>query len=176
MTESRLKDVATQRPQDPYHLVFDPALGLLTADGNDKELVQIATCSTATGGVDFTSTNLEEPRGVAIGGGGEIYLSDQAREEIVRIDRTNGAATVFETRIGNPYGIEWLGTGTTPYAGSLMVASRDRVIESTKGSGPLAAAYLRNTPIDLAFAGGTMYVLTSPSANNRGRIYSVSGF
>ena len=57
-----------------------------------------------------------------------------------------------------------------------MVASQDRVIESTKGAGVLAAAYLRNTPIDLAFLGGTMFVLTSPSQNNRGRIFKVAGF
>ena len=57
-----------------------------------------------------------------------------------------------------------------------MVASRDRVIESTRGLGALAAAYLKNPPIDLAFLGGTMFVLTSPSQNDRGRIFKVSGF
>jgi len=57
-----------------------------------------------------------------------------------------------------------------------MVASRERVIELTRGLGALAAVYLRNTPIDLAFIGGTMFVLTSPSQNNRGRIFTVTGF
>jgi len=49
-------------------------------------------------------------------------------------------------------------------------------VASTHGMGPLAAAYLRNSPIDLAFVGGTMFILTAPSAGNRGRIYKVTGF
>ena len=32
-------NAGTQRPQNPMHLVFDPTLGLLTADGNGQELV-----------------------------------------------------------------------------------------------------------------------------------------
>ncbi len=169
-------NVGAQRPQDPYHLVFDPTLGLLAADGNRQELVRIATCSLATTGVDFTAHNFDQLRGIALGPTGQIYVSDEAADEIVRVDRTTGATSVFETRIQSPYGVEWLETGTTAYASSLMVASGDRVIESTKGSGALAAAYLRNTPIDLAFIAGTMFVLTSPSQNDRGRIYRVSGF
>ncbi len=169
-------NVAVQRPQTPYHLVFDPTLGLLTADDNQQELVRVATCGTGTTGTDFTNHNFDEPRGVGLGPSGELYVSDQAQEEIVRIDRTTGQATSFESRIQSPYGIEWLGAGTTMFSSSLMVASGDRVIESTKGMGALAAAYLRNTPIDLAFIGGTMFVLTSPSQNNRGRIFRVTGF
>ena len=169
-------NAAAQRPQDPYHLVFDPTLGLLTPDGNRQELGRIATCSIATTGTDFTNHNFDRPRGIGLGPTGEIYVSDEGAEEIVRVDRGNGAVSVFEARIQQPYGVEWLATGTTAYAGSLMVASGDRVIESTKGMGALAAAYLRNTPIDLAFIAGTMFVLTSPSQGNRGRIYKVSGF
>ena len=167
---------ATQRPQDPFHIVFDPTLGLLTPDDNGQELVRISTCAISTVGVDFTNHNFNQPRGIALGPAGEIYVSDENADEIVRVDRTTGAVTVFETQIQQPYGIEWLATGTTPYASSLMVASSDRVIESTKGTGGLAAAYLRNVPIDLAFLGGTMFVLTTPSAGNRGRIYRVTGF
>lgn len=169
-------NVAAQNPQDPYHLVFDPTLGLLTADGNRNELVQVATCAVTTSGVDFTNHNFDQPRGIALGATGEIYVSDQGADEVVRVDRTTGNVSVFETRIDQPYGLEWLGTSTTQFADSLMVASGDRVIESTRGAGPLAAAYLRNTPIDLAFIAGTMFVLTSPSQNDRGRIYKVTGF
>lgn len=169
-------DIATQSPQDPYHLVFDPTLGLLTVDDNRKEVVRVSTCAITTNGTKFTNHNFDQPRGIALNPAGEIYVSDLGREQIVKVDRTNGSATVFETRIANPYGVEWLSTGITQFANSLIVASRDRVIESTKGNGTLAAAYLRNTPIDLAFAGGTMYVLTSASANNRGAIFKVTGF
>jgi hypothetical protein len=169
-------NVGAQTPQDPMHLVFDATLGLLTADSNGTELVRIATCAVTTTGTNFTNHNFDDPRGVALGPTGEIYVSDLAAEEIVRVDRNNGAVSVFESRIASPYGIEWLATGSTAYASSLMVASRDRVIESTTGAGALAAAYLRNVPIDLAFIGGTMFVLTSPSQNNRGRIFKVSGF
>lgn len=136
----------------------------------------MSSCALTSSGGDFTNRRFDQPRGVAISTTGEIYVSDEAADEIVRVDRTNGATTVFETRIAAPYGIEWLGAGLTQFANSLMVASGDRVVESTKGAGALAAAYLRNTPIDLAFIGGTMYVLTSPSANNRGRIFKVTGF
>jgi len=175
-TPVECNNAGAQRPQDPYHLVFDPTLGLLTPDANGQELVRIATCAVGTTGADFTNHNFDQPRGIGLGPAGEIYVSDQGAEEIVRVDRTTGAVSVFEARIQQPYGVEWLATGTTVYASSLMVASGDRVIESTKGMGALAAAYLRNTPIDLAFIAGTMFVLTSPSQGNRGRIYKVSGF
>jgi len=169
-------NVAVDNPSDPFHLVFDTTLGLLAPDGQRREVVQVATCATTTTGTDFTGHNFDEPRGIALGAAGEIYVSDLAAEEIVRVDRTNGAVTAFESRINNPYGIEWLGASTTPFANSLMVASRDRIIESTKGAGTTAAAYLRNPPIDLAFIGGTMFVLTTPSQNDRGRIFKVTGF
>jgi hypothetical protein len=158
------------------HIVFDATLGLLTPDGNLKELVQIATCAATTAGSELTNHSFDQPRGIALGPTGEIYVSDGAAEEIVRVDRTSGAVTLFESRVAGPYGMEWLATGTTAFASSLLVASEDRVIESTKGAGTLAAAYLRNTPIDLAFVGGTLFVLTSPSANNRGRLYKITGF
>ncbi|MBS1117785.1 MAG: SMP-30/Gluconolactonase/LRE-like region [Deltaproteobacteria bacterium] len=178
-------DPQTQRPQDPVHIVFDPTLGLLTPDGNGRELVQISTCAPGTAGVDFTNNqNFDQPHGIALGPTGEIYVSDQAANQLVRVDRANGAVTGFDAQIESPRGIEWFAGGTTPFADSLMVASArggggggGGVIESTKGLGTkLAAAFLRNTATDLAFIGGTMFVLTSPSANNRGRIYKVSGF
>ncbi len=88
-----------------------------------------------------------------------------------------GVLTTFETRIAQPYGMEWLAGGPSQFKDSLMVAStQDRTIESTKGTGPLAATYLRNSPIDLTIASGTMYIVTTPSANNRGRIFKVTGF
>ncbi|HEU4730718.1 MAG TPA: hypothetical protein VFT22_22640, partial [Kofleriaceae bacterium] len=43
-------NLANQRPQDPFHLVFDPTLGILVADGGRKELERVATCSTSTTG------------------------------------------------------------------------------------------------------------------------------
>ena len=169
-------NAGAQRPQDPFHLVFDPTLGLLTPDGNGQELVQIASCDVTVAGVEVTNHSFDRPRGIALGAAGEIFVSDEGADEIVRVDRVSGAVSAFETGVDRPYGIEWLGTGTTPYASSLMVASRDGVIESTRGAGPLAAAYLRPPPIDLAFIAGTMFVLTSPSQNERGRIFQVTGF
>jgi len=104
-------NAAAQRPQDPYHLVFDPTLGLLTPDGNRQELGRIATCSIATTGTDFTNHNFDRPRGIGLGPTGEIYVSDEGADEIVRVDRGNGAVSVFEARIQQPYGVEWLATG-----------------------------------------------------------------
>jgi len=170
-------DPAQQRPQDGYHLVADPALGLLVADDNSPELVRVATCAATTVGTSFSiNASFDRPQGVALGGAGEIYVSDPGRGQISRVDRATGAVTLFEVRVNQPYGLEWMG-GTTSWASSLLVADfGDRIVVSTKGAGTLAAAYLRNPPVDLAVAGGTLYLLTAPSAGNRGRVYKIRGF
>lgn len=162
--------------QDPYHLVFDPTLGLIAADDNAQEVVRVATCATTTVATSFSmGGNFDAPRGMGTDGTA-FYVADQGRDRVSKISAA-GAVTPFESGIQEPYGVEWYGGTVAPWASSLMVASfGDRIVASTKGGGPLAAAYLRNTPIDLAFVGGTMFVLTSPSAGNRGRIYSVTGF
>ncbi len=122
-------------------------------------------------------SSVEAPRGLALGPAGEIYVSDEAQDRVSRVDRTTGALTLLQSGLNAPWGLEWLAGGTTPFADTLMVCSTgDRVVESTKGMGALAAAYLRNEPIDLAIASGTMYVLTRASSGNRGRIYKVTGF
>jgi len=162
--------------QDPYHLVFDPALGLLAADDNAQEVVRVATCAAATVATTFsTNGNFDAPRGFG-SDGTAFYIADQNRDRVSKISAT-GTVTTFEAGIQEPYGVEWYGGSVAPWAGSLMVASTgDRIVASTRGGGPLAAAYLRNTPVDLAFAGNAMFVLTSPSSGNRGRVYKVTGF
>lgn len=167
----------TQGPlQDPYHLVFDPNLGLLAADDNAQEVVRVATCAAATVATTFsTNGNFDAPRGFG-SDGTAFYIADQNRDRVSKISAT-GTVTTFEAGIQEPYGVEWYGGSVAPWAGSLMVASTgDRIVASTRGGGPLAAAYLRNTPVDLAFAGNAMFVLTSPSSGNRGRVYKVTGF
>lgn len=175
-TPSACNDEAAQRPQDPYHLVFDATLGLLVADGSRKTLDRVATCAPTTVGTDFSAMNsFEAPRGVAVGPANEIYVADVNRDRISRIDRTTGALTTFAD-VDAPYGIEWL-AGASAWKDSLLVAlSQDRMIVAAKSTSALAAAFLRNTPIDVALAGDTLYVLTSPSSNNRGRIYKITGF
>ena len=167
-----------QRPSTPFHLVFDAALGLLTPDDNAQNVVQVATCAATTVGTNFTTNaNFDAPRGIALDPNGAIYVSDQNRNRVSLVDRTTKAVTPYGGTIASPYGLEWLATGTTPYANTLMVAQTDaRIVASLTPTNQLAAAYLRNSPIDLTFIGGTMYVLTSASANNRGRIYAVTGF
>ena len=169
-------NVGQQTPQDPFHLVFDAVLGILAVDGQG-EVVRVATCAVTTVGTNFTNANFDTPRGISAGATAtEFYVSDQARDRISKVDNT-GAVTQFQGGITEPYGMEWYAGATAPWANSLMVASGgDREIVSATGQGALAATYLRNTPIDLTIATGTMYVLTSPSGNNRGRIYKVTGF
>ena len=58
----------------------------------------------------------------------------------------------------------------------MVAATSDRIVASTTGHGPLAAVYLRNGPIDLTIAAGTMYIVTTPGNTLRGRIYKVTGF
>jgi DNA-binding beta-propeller fold protein YncE len=176
-TPTACNDVAQQRPQDPFHLAFDATLGILVVDGNRKEVTRVATCTATTAGTTFSmAANFDSPRGIALGPSGEIYVSDLNRDEVLRVDRSTGAVSGFENNLNGPSGMEWLAGGTSGFAGSLMVASSDRTVTSTKGNGKLAAAYLRNTPIDLTFVAGTMMILTAPSNGNRGRIYRISGF
>ncbi len=171
-------DANAQRPQDPFHLVFDASLGLLVADDGRRQLARIATCATASVGTGFTATDsFDSPRGVALGPSGELYVSDIGTGRVSQVARTNGALSVFASGLDDPYGIEWNVGTTMPWANRLMVALRGaRIVLSTTATTELAAAYLRNDPIDLAISGTTMYVLTAPSANNRGRIYKITGF
>ena len=177
-TLTACNDFTQPPPQDPFHLIFDETLGLVIADGNSQEVVQVATCAPTTQGANFTNNaNLDAPRGIAEDPTGQIYVSDQNRGTVSRVDPTSHAVSAFASGFQEPYGLEWLGASTTPFANSLLVAEQGaRTVTSTTGAAQLAAAYLRNTPIDLAVAGGTLYILTSASANNRGRIYKVTGF
>jgi hypothetical protein len=170
-------DTAQQRPQDPYHLVVDATLGLLVVDDNNQEVVRVATCATSTIGTAFSvNGNFDSPRGISAGATDELYVSDQNNDRVSKVTNA-GAVSNFQSGIQEPYGLEWYAGATMPWSGSLMVASfGDRIVASTKGAGVLAAAYLRNDPIDLTIADGSMYVLTAPSSGNRGRIYKVTGF
>ena len=174
-TPTACNDTTAQRPQDPYHLVFDATLGILPVDGNRRELARVDVCDATTVGTSITANQaFEAPRGIALGPTGELYVADQSADRISQVDRANGTLTTF-ANVDSPYGIEWV-AGASAWANSLLVAStQDRVIASTK-AGAAAAAFLRNTPIDVTIDGGTLYILTSPSANNRGRIYKVTGF
>jgi len=171
-------DPAQQNPQNPFHLIFDATLGILTPDDQNQELSRVATCAPTTQGTSFTNnSNWDAPRGVAEDPTGTIYVSDQNRGRVYTVNPTTMAVAPFGPGVDSPYGVEWLGTSTTPFASSLMVAqTQARIVASLTATNVLAAAYLRNSPIDLAFIGGTMYILTSASANNRGRIYAVTGF
>lgn len=167
-----------QNPQNPQHLIFDATLGILTPDANGGDLSRIATCAAATNGTNFTNNaNWDSPRGIAEDPTGTIYVSDNGRGRVFAVNPTTMAVTPFGGGFDAPYGVEWLGTSTTTFANSLMVADQGaRVVVSQSATAQLTAAYMRNSPIDLAFIGGTMYILTSASANNRGRIYAVTGF
>lgn len=172
-------DVAVDNPADPYHLVIDAALGILVVDDDRQRVAQAATCSAAMQPVGLTMTGVfDQPRGIALGPSGEIYVADFGADEILAVDRATGAVTRFEgSRVQEPWGIEWVG-GTSAFANSLLVAlNGDQRVVSTAGNGTRTAAYLRNDPIDVALgAGGAAFVLTQPSAGNRGRLFKVTGF
>jgi hypothetical protein len=133
---------------------------------------------TGTDPTDFTPQAFDQPRGVALGGGGEMYVSDFNDGVVYVVDRADGSVDRFEDdNLDEPYGLDWLAGGSSAYADTLMVAVRgDRIVVSTAGNGTRPTAYLRNDPIDVAIAGGTMYVLTRPSAGDFGRIFAVTGF
>lgn len=168
---------ANQDPVDPYHLVHDATLGLLIVDDDTQQLRREAAC-TGADPTDFTPQSFDTPRGVALGAGGEIYVSDINDDVVYIVDRGDGSVARFEDdNLDEPYGMEWLAGGASAYADTLMVANRaDRIVVSTAGNGTRPTAYLRNEPIDVAISNGTMYVLTEPSAGDRGRIFTVTGF
>lgn len=171
-------DPAQQSPQDPMHLVIDGALGILLADDNDNDVIRLATCTAGGTGTTFSvDANLDKPRGIALGALGEVYVSEGDRDRVVRVDRDTGATSVFQTGLAGAYGMEWLSGGTSAYADSLLVASTDgRTVESTRGLGNTAVAFLRTGPVDLALDNGSLYILTAPANGSRGRIYKVTGF
>jgi len=166
-----------QTPQDPYHLVHDATLGVLVADGGNNGVLRENAC-TGAAATDFAVGFADEPRGVALDAAGAIYVSDLAQDVIYQVDRTTSAVSRFEDRdLDQPYGVEWLAGGASPYADSLMIAIRgDRIVGSTTGNGVHPTAYLRNRPIDIAIDAGTMYIVTEPSADAPGRIFAVTGF
>lgn len=177
VTQTVCDNVAQNPPQDPYHLVVDATLGVLAVEGNNKEVVRLATCAPTTTAAAFSmNANFDSPRGIAAGAAGEFYVSDNNRGQVYKMTNA-GALTTFETNVQGAYGMEWLGASATTFASSLMVAATgDRIVASTTGHGPLAAVYLRNGPIDLTIAAGTMYIVTTPGNTLRGRIYKVTGF
>lgn len=171
-------DINAGNPVDPYHLVVDANLGILIADDDRQRIARAATCNANAQPTGLTGGDFDQPRGIAVAPTGEIYVSDENRDHIYQVNRTNGQISLWENnRLDQPWGIDWMG-GTNPaWSNSLMVAqSGDRTVGSTRGSGTRAAVYLRNSPIDVATSAGTLFVLTRPSAGSRGRIFKVTGF
>lgn len=172
--------VTNNRAQDPLHLVVDATLGVLVADANDGVLKSVAAaCNPATASTDASDGNLDAPWGVALGAAGELFVSDEGRDEIVAIDRTSGAASVFEdANLDRPRGVAWLADGTSQFADTLLVANNgDRTVVSTSGPNTTrAAVYLHASPVDVEVAGTTAYVLVAPRNNDPGRIFVVTGF
>ncbi len=173
-------DVTNNRAQDPVHMVVDPTLGVLVADTNDSVLKAVdVACNTGTALDDASNGNLDNPWGVALGAAGEIFVSDEGRDEIRAVDRTSGDETVFEdANLDQPRGIEWMAGGTSQFADTLLVANNnDRTVISTSGPNTTrAAVYLRAQPVDVAIDGTTAYVLVEPVNNDPGRIFTVTGF
>jgi DNA-binding beta-propeller fold protein YncE len=170
-------DVAVDNPVEPYHLVVDATLGLLVVDDDRQRVAQALTCNATAQPTGLTGQVFDQPRGIALGPAGEIYVSDLNQDEILRVDRSGGPITTFQGGgVPEPWGIAWVG-GTSAFADTLLVAlSGDQRVVSTAGTGTRTAVYLRNDPIDVTVAGGTAYVLTRPSGGSRGRLFRVSGF
>ncbi len=167
-------DVGAGNPQDPYHLIFDATLGILVTDQQDQRVKVKGTCDT-NDAQDFSDRIFDQPYGIAAGGTGEFYVSDEGTDRVHLMD-DQGNLSVFESNFDRPMGIAWLSGGGSEFADSLLVSERDgQTVTSTQGSGKRAVVFLRNDPVDVAVAGDTVYVLTEPSAGDAGRIFVVTG-
>jgi hypothetical protein len=172
-------DIANQDPQDPMHLLVDPARGLLVVDRQDRRVKQLDTCD-GTQPNNFNNSSFpDRPWGIAMNAGGELFVSDEGADRIYMID--NGGDNLFfeDRNLDRPQGIEWLENGSSSFADSLLVANNgDGRILSTRGyDSTRTAVYMRNDPVDIEYDGnGTLYILTEPSAGNPGRIFTVTGF
>ncbi|HTM23397.1 MAG TPA: hypothetical protein VL172_22900 [Kofleriaceae bacterium] len=175
---SACNNIGNSFPQEPFHLVHDPELGVLVVDQDRQRVLQEAGC-TGADPVDFSEQAFDQPRGIALGPAGEIYVSDLNNDEIRVVDRDTGNVSLFDDRdLDTPMGLEWLDGGASAFADTLLVADRgNRIVRSTAGDGDSrAAAFLRNSPVDVALDGATLYILTAPSAGDSGRIFVVTGF
>lgn len=163
-------DVALASPTDPYHLVVDPSLGLLVVDDGSLAVVRQGCSGTAP--TDLSAGALVQPRGIAVGAAGEIFVADGSAGTIAEVDRTTGAVTTFQaTGLGTPRGIEWL-AGTSSWADSLLVADAGLFqIVAVDGTLATPVAYLTVVPVDVAVAGSFAYVLTSSAG-----LFRVGGF
>lgn len=162
----------------PYHLLFDAALGLMVADQSDQVLKQQPACDNMAAPADFTAAVFDTPWGIARKPAAELLVSDDGLDRIWSVTAA-GATGVWETfGLDQPRGIDWLAGGQSTYADSLLVANfgNQRVVSTRGGFTTRTVATLRNDPIDVSLANGTLYVLTRPSAGNPGRIFRVSGF
>lgn len=177
-TPTACNDIATNPPQDPFHLVFDATLGILVTEQNDGTLKRIATCAGTSQSTDF-SDQLDTPWGVAEMPTGDFLVSDVQQDAVFLVDQTTGAVSLYEgARLDQPMGVDWLDGGTSTFADSLFVASNnDQRVYSTKGSlSSRTAVSTVDDPIDVAFGSGTydgtLFLLTE----NGGRIFRITGY
>ena len=173
-------DSTVQVPRDPYHLVFDSTLGIISADGNSLQLARISTCAAATAGTAFTATaSFSQPRGVAMDSLRNFYVSDNLSDKIFKVDPTTAGVSPYVTAgLNGPLGIQWLG-GTSSYANSLVVAnSGASAVVAANSSSTRTLASFPTPALDVSIDSGntSIYVLTAPTVSDVGRIYKITGF
>ena len=172
-------DIGGQDPQDPMHLLYDPAVGIVVVDRQDRRIKVLDGACTGSQPNNYNNQALpDNPWGIAREPGGDYFVSDEGVDRIYRIG-PDGQNQFFEDRsLNNPRGIEWLAGGGSSFADSLLIANNGngRILSSTGEDSARTAVYLRNDPVDIEYSDGTLYVLTEPSAGDPGRIFAVTGF
>lgn len=165
--------------QDPYHLVFDATLGLLAAESNGGAVAEIATCAGTSTATTLSTASIDQPRGIALGPSGEIYVGASGLDRILKVDRLTGAVTKYDsTHVHQPVGMQWLG-GSSTYGGRLVVASyADSAVVAVNGASRKSFGTFAPQPIDVAVAAdnATIFVLTTTSVAKAAGIYRVTGF
>ena len=165
--------------QDPYHLVFDATLGILAAEDNATKVVAVATCAGTSTATAFSGSTITQPRGMALGSAGEIYVSSPGLDRVYQVDRTTKVVTVYDsTHLHQPVGIQWLG-GSSTYGGRLVVADyNDSAVVAVNGASRKSFGTVAPQPIDVAVAANnaSIFVLTTTSVAKAAGIYKITGF
>jgi sugar lactone lactonase YvrE len=178
---------------DPYAVAVDSAGNQYVADAQDNVIRKIGTDGVITTfagtgvagfageGVPALAAELNDPRGVAVGPNGDVYISDTGNQRVRKVDHTSGAiSTVVASGLNYARAVAVGADGNLYIAdtgdnrvlkvdgGGTVTIFAGTGIPGFSGDGGPATAAMLDGPRGLAIdAAGDVYI--SDSSNNRVR-------